>query len=227
MFNAIVSSFSQYNFADLWMLLQTPSFYSVIFVLAGLEVVLGADNAIVLAIIVKVLPEEKRAKALEIGILCAYIFRFFAIGLGTLLIKFWYIKAIGGAYLIYIAGKYFYDKYFIKDENHNNVPDDLEQNWINNILNRVGIHLSLFVTTVITIEVMDIIFSIDSVLAAFGVSPSVWVLLIGGMLGIAAMRFAAKQFIKLLNVVPELESAAYFLIAFISMIFIIFKTRNR
>lgn len=62
---------------------------------------------------------------------------------------------------------------------------------------------------------MDIAFSADSVLAAFGVSESVWILLIGGMLGIICMRFAAQMFVKLLEKVPELETAAYVLIGVI------------
>ena len=64
---------------------------------------------------------------------------------------------------------------------------------------------------------MDIAFSVDSVIAAFGVSQEVWVLLIGGMLGVLMMRGVASVFLKLIDRIPELETAAYVLIAFIAI----------
>jgi len=63
---------------------------------------------------------------------------------------------------------------------------------------------------------MDIAFSVDSVLAAFGISQEVWVLLLGGMLGVLMMRGVAGVFLKLIDAVPELETSAYILILIIS-----------
>lgn len=45
-----------------------------------------------------------------------------------------------------------------------------------------------FWQTVITVELMDIAFSFDSVIAAFGVSNQEWILLLGGVIGILMMR---------------------------------------
>jgi YkoY family integral membrane protein len=146
------------------------------------------------------LPPKEQKHALHWGIAGAYLFRFVAIGLGVLLVKLWWVKAIGGAYLLWMALKYFYGMYFSPDENHDNVPDNVQK--------------GLF-ATILTVEMMDIAFSADSVLAAFGVSQSAWVLLIGGMLGILCMRYAAQIFVKLLEKVPELEAAAYLLIMLI------------
>lgn len=70
--------------------------------------------------------------------------------------------------------------------------------------------------TVIAVELMDIAFSVDSVLAAFGVSEKVWVLLLGGMIGILMMRGIAGVFLKLIERVPELETTAYLLILLIA-----------
>ena len=55
------------------------------------------------------------------------------------------------------------------------------------------------------VELMDIAFSVDSVLAAFGVSNEVWILLLGGMLGILMMRGIAGVFLKLLERIPSLK----------------------
>lgn len=215
MYEAILANFAHYNVAELMTLLVTPSFYATIAMLICLEVTLSADNAIVLAILVKPLPEAQQKKALKYGILGAYAFRFVAIGLGTLLVKLWWIKAIGGAYLLKLAIEHFYLKFFGEDKNENDVPDEIEDPWIVRLFRKCGLHISPLVQCIIAVELMDIAFSADSVLAAFGVSNSVWVLLLGGMLGILAMRFAAQQFVKLLEKIPELETAAYVMIAFI------------
>lgn len=64
---------------------------------------------------------------------------------------------------------------------------------------------------------MDLAFSVDSILAAFAVSEKVWVLLIGGMLGILMMRTVAKFFLTLIDKVPELETTAFVLIGIIAL----------
>ena len=74
----------------------------------------------------------------------------------------------------------------------------------------------VFWGTVAMVELMDIAFSVDSVLAAFGVSNEVWILLLGGMLGILMMRGIAGVFLKLLERIPELETTAYILILIIA-----------
>jgi predicted tellurium resistance membrane protein TerC len=66
------------------------------------------------------------------------------------------------------------------------------------------------------VELMDIAFSIDSVIAAFGVSSEVWVLFLGGILGVLMMRGVAQVFLKLIERFPELEKAAFVLIAVIA-----------
>ena len=68
---------------------------------------------------------------------------------------------------------------------------------------------------VLQVELMDIAFSIDSVLAAFGVSGKVWVLFLGAVFGILMMRGVARIFLVLIEKYPELETTAYVLIALI------------
>ena len=76
----------------------------VLLVLIGLEGILAADNAVVMAVMVKHLPKEKQKKALFYGLLGAFIFRFAALFLITFLINVWQIQAIGAAYLIFLSG---------------------------------------------------------------------------------------------------------------------------
>ncbi|MGO4273200.1 DUF475 domain-containing protein, partial [Paenibacillus sp. TAF58] len=74
-----------------------------------------------------------------------------------------------------------------------------------------------FWRTVLAVEVMDIAFSVDSVLAAFGVSDQVWVLFLGGIIGVLMMRGVAQIFLKLIDKIPELEKAAFILIIIIGL----------
>ena len=80
-----------------------------------------------------------------------------------------------------------------------------------------------FWKTVFVIEMTDIAFAIDSILAAIalvgsapaghvGPHPKLWVVISGGMLGVILMRFAAVMFIKLLERFPRFETAAYLLV---------------
>lgn len=74
----------------------------------------------------------------------------------------------------------------------------------------------VFWATVISVELMDLAFSVDSILASLAVSNEIWILLIGGMLGILMMRTVAKLFLVLIEKVPELENTAFVLIGIIA-----------
>lgn len=190
--------------------LTNPVSWGLIGTLVILEGLLSADNALVLAVMVKHLPPEKRKKALFYGLLGAYAFRFIAIGIGVFLIKLWWVKILGAGYLAWLSIKYFIDK------RKGSGGDDEEAEG----LNQSGLLIRLFGTfwgTVVAVELMDIAFSVDSVLAAFGVSEQVWVLLVGGMLGVLMMRGVAGVFLTLIDRVPELETTAYILILIIAL----------
>jgi YkoY family integral membrane protein len=209
--HGILNTYSQFFEWDMWVkVLTDPVSWGLIGTLIILEGLLSADNALVLAVMVKHLPAKQRKKALFYGLLGAYSFRFVAIGLGVYLIELWWVKAIGAAYLAWLSIKYFIDKRKETD------GDDEEAEG----MNQKSLLIRLFGTlwgTVAAVELMDIAFSVDSVLAAFGVSNEVWVLLIGGMLGVLMMRGVAGVFLTLIDRVPELETTAYILILIISI----------
>ncbi|AGX41674.1 TerC family protein [Clostridium saccharobutylicum] len=198
MLQSIIDNYSQFfslaNFEGVF----TVTGISTILLLILLEGLLSADNALVLAMMVKHLPEKQQKKALMYGIWGAYIFRFLVIGVGTYLIKFTWIKAIGALYLLYMA----YKGLFGGGEED---PD------ISKIVKK-GLW-----ATVASVELMDIVFSIDSVTAALAVSDKVWVLFLGAIFGILMMRGVAQIFVVLIEKVPELEKTAYILIALIGL----------
>lgn len=197
--NGVISNYSQFfSFTNVQNTLSDPVNIGIIFSLIILEGLLSSDNALVLAIMVRHLPEKQQKKALFYGIGGAYFFRFLVIGFGTYLIKIWWIKVLGGLYLLYLVGKFTKDKLYGCDKGDA----------------ACGVQKGLL-ATIITVEIMDITFSIDSVTAAFGVSEKIWVLFLGGILGITMMRSIAKLFVSLINKISELEVTAYILIAIV------------
>ncbi|AAK79383.1 YkoY family integral membrane protein [Clostridium acetobutylicum] len=198
--HGLVNNYAQFfSLKVLIATLSDPSNLMMIFSLIILEGLLSSDNAVVLAIMVKHLPKKQQKRALFYGIWGAYIFRFIAIGVGTYLIKIWWVKLIAALYLL----KMTYSHFAGKAED-----DDVDESKVS----KKG-----FWATVATVELMDIAFSIDSVSAAFGVSSKVWVLFLGAVFGILAMRGVAQIFVALIEKVPEMESSAYVLIGIIGI----------
>lgn len=133
------------------------------------------------------------------GLWGAYLFRFIIIGVGTYLIKFTWVKALGALYLLYMAFKGLFGG---GEEGTQDVSKVAQKG---------------LVATIISVEAMDIVFSIDSVAAALAVSDQVWVLFLGAVFGILMMRGVAQIFVTLIEKVPELEKTAYILIALIGL----------
>ncbi len=177
-------------------------------VLVFLEGLLSADNALVLALMVRHLPKREQRRVLQYGIWGAVAFRFVAVGLSAFLLKFWYFKVIGGAYLLYLA-----IKHFLRGESDSGTG---ARGWD-----------TTFWGTVTSITITDIIFSIDSILAAvamaddfparFGYNGKLFIVFVGGVLGIITMRLVVRYFVTLLDRFPGLAQGAYFLVAWIGL----------
>lgn len=179
-----------------------PADLLVVLVLVILEGLLSCDNAVVLALLVKNLPPEQRGKALRYGILGAYVFRITALFLAVWIMTIWWIKVAGGLYLCWLAFDFF-RKHGAKKEEARQV--------------KLILGLGAFWSTVVWVELTDIVFSVDSIAAAVALSKHLWVLILGGLLGILAMRFAAQGFVKLLELFPRLESCAFAAVAVIGL----------
>ena len=201
----VLATYASFFEWAMWVkVLSDPVSWGFIGTLVVMEGLLSADNALVLAIMVKPLPKNQQRKALTYGLIGAYFFRFLFIGLGVLLIKFWWIKVIGSLYLTYLVFKHF-RKHEENAEEHTVKKDS----WLVRVF-------GTFWATVLSVELLDLAFSVDSILAALAISEKVWILLLGGMLGILMMRTVAKMFVTLIEKIPELENTAYILIALIA-----------
>lgn len=169
----------------------------IILTLIIMEGVLSIDNAAVLATMVKHLPEAQRAKALKYWIIGAYAFRWLALFFASIIIQFWIFKLAGGLYLLYLA-----ITHFTKPPHQDSVATSAAKG---------------FWATVVAVELMDMVFSIDNVLAAVAMSPKLWVVMVGVAIGILAMRFVAGGFIKLMEKFPALETSAYLVIGILGL----------
>lgn len=189
----------------------------VLLVLIGLEGILAADNAVVMAVMVKHLPKDQQRKALFYGLFGAFIFRFVTLFMISLLADVWQVQAIGALYLLFISGNHLIKNYKGKGEKETPVKVGRSSFWL----------------TVLKVELADIAFAIDSMLAAVALAvtlnPTGWfriggidggqflVMFLGGIIGLVIMRFAANGFVKLLQERPTLETAAFLIVGWVGV----------
>lgn len=194
----------------------------VLLVLIALEGLLAADNALVLAIMVKHLPEKQRKKALFYGLAGAFIFRFSSLFVISFLVDVWQVQAIGAIYLLFIALNHIFRKFIIKKAEVEAAEKEGKE--------KKG---SSFWVTVLKVEVADIAFAVDSILAAVALAVALptttlphiggmdgghfIVIFLGGFIGLVIMRFAATLFVKLLHRKPGLETAAFVIVGWVGV----------
>jgi len=194
----------------------------VLLILIAIEGLLAADNALVLAIMVKHLPEKERKKALFYGLAGAFVFRFASLFAISFLVGVWQVQAIGALYLLFIALNHIFRKVIFK-KHVDNVTEEKKENK----------KASSFWFTVLKVEIADIAFAVDSILAAVALAmalpttnlPKIGgmdgghfaVIFIGGFIGLIIMRFAASAFVKLLERKPGLEVAAFVIVGWVGV----------
>ena len=169
-----------------------------------LEGLLSADNALVMAILVLGLPRAQQTRALRYGLVAAFAFRAIAVLLATFLIRAAWIKLAGGGYLLYLAVAHF--RSHGKTESGRPVPHATPA-W----------GLSAFWVTVARVELINIAFSVDSILVAVAMSPKLWVVMLGGIVGIVAMRVVAGQLIALIRRYPAIVDGAFVIIGWVGL----------
>lgn len=178
--------------------------FITIALLVLLEGLLSADNAIVLAILVLGLPRHEQRKALQYGIIGAFVFRILAILLAVQLLTVSWVKLIGGLYLFYLSWSHFLSR---RGAHKRNTPR-LARPWLG---------LSAFWTTVVKVELTDVVFAVDSILVAVAMSPKTWVVITGGILGIITMRLVIGELLRLVRRYPALVDAAFVIIAWVGL----------
>jgi len=170
--------------------------------LVALEGLLSADNALVMAILVLGLPKPLHGPALRYGLIGGFAFRIIATMLASSLIQVGWIRLVGGLYLLYLTYTHFRGGEGTDDRRQ--VP-----------VARAWLGLSPFWATVLRVELINLAFSIDSILVAVAMSPKLWVVIVGGILGIVAMRLVVGQLLTLVQRYPPLVDGAFIIIAWV------------
>jgi YkoY family integral membrane protein len=219
-----------------WMGVGAEEALTAIFTLIIIESLLSVDNAAVLATMVLPLPPDQRARALRYGIIGAYVFRGICLLLAAVIIRIWWLKPLGGLYLLWLAYDFFKTKATPEPEDDTLVRlpawftrgplRHLVAAWqavsgrasraYNKTLSYLDV-LGAFWKTVILVEFMDLAFSIDNVLAAVAINDNLYIVMIGVFIGILAMRFVAQAFVRLMERFPFLETSAFIVIAILGL----------
>ncbi|HEU4742773.1 MAG TPA: hypothetical protein VFS50_14365 [Meiothermus sp.] len=166
-----------------------------ILVIVALEAILSVDNAMVLAVMVRPLPEHLRQRALLYGLIGAYVLRGLALLFATVIIQIWWIQLLGGLYLIYLA-----ISHFRKRPNHLDPPEAASV---------TQAAARSFWRIVVMINVVDLAFAVDSVLVVIAFSENFWVIFTGVAVGILLIRLAAGWMVRVMERYPNLEHVAY------------------
>ena len=199
------------------------AFITIIVQLIFLECILSIDNAAVLGAMVAPLPDDRpvpwprtmrgmlskldpflgpqRQAALKVGLVGAYAGRVLMLFLASIIIQNVWMHILGAIYLIYLAVRHFGETYrYGKD-----LDDEVD-------IEAIRPARANFWNIVVTIELADLAFSLDNVIAAVSLSSHLWIVIIGVAIGIVMMRFAAQIFARMIAWEPALEHAAYLLL---------------
>ncbi len=174
--------------------------------LVALEVVLGIDNIIFISILSQKLPPEQQKRARRTGLILAMFLRLGLLSLISLILqlkKDLFVvmgQGISGKDLILILGGLFL-LYKSTMEIYHKVEGD-EQHQTR------GLQFKSFASVIVQILIMDMVFSIDSILTAIGLVKEIWVMFAAVIISVGIMMFAAEPISKFVNKHPSFKLLA-------------------
>lgn len=195
---------------------SSPEAWISLLTLTGLEIVLGIDNIIFIAILVGKLPPEQRASGRIVGLGLAMVTRIL-----LLLSLFWIMKltkplftiaefSISGRDLVLILGGLFL---LVKStlEIHSSVSGESEEH-----KNSKKSHAN-FLVIVSEIAVLDIVFSLDSVITAVGMAEHIEIMIIAVILAVGVMMIASKGISNFVDNNPTIKILALAFLVLVGM----------
>ncbi len=198
-------------------LLQSPEVWLSFATLAALEIVLGVDNIIFIAILSGKLPVEQREKARKLGLLGAFVSR-----MGLLAALSWIVKLdkplfevfgkgfsgkaiilfVGGLFLLYKATKEIHHKL--------EAEEDVS----------VGKVAVTFGGVIFQIMLLDMVFSIDSVITAVGMTPHIWIMVAANVIALAVMLLVGKSISEFVERHPSVKVLALSFLLMIGLVLV-------
>jgi predicted tellurium resistance membrane protein TerC len=174
--------------------------------LVGLEVVLGIDNVIFISILANKLPQHQQKRARRVGLLLAMLLRLGLLSVVSLIMQLKQdlfailghgisgkdiILILGGLFLMYKSTVEIYHKM-------EGVEGDQSRNF----------KATGFAQVIIQILIMDMVFSIDSIITAIGMVKILWVMYAAIIISVGIMLFAAEPISKFVNDHPAFKMLA-------------------
>lgn len=196
-------------------LLSDPAAWVALVTLIVMEVVLGIDNLIFISILTNKLPPEQREKARKIGIGLALVMRLGLLGTVAWIVQLTtpVFELFGHAFswkdMILIAGGLFLMWKATKEIHHNVDPEDHKEDM-------VGGHVGMnFGAAIGQILLLDLVFSVDSIITAVGMTPHLPIMIVAVIVAVTVMLLAATPLANFIERNPTIVMLA---LAFLMMI---------
>lgn len=197
-----------------------PAVWAALLTLTAMEVVLGIDNLIFISILTNKLPGHQRERARRIGIWLAVIFRLALLGTIAIIVKLTapLFTVLGQGFswrdLILIGGGLFLVWKATKEIHHRVDPDPAPD-----VFDRRDAILG-FSAAISQIVVLDLVFSIDSIITAVGMTQHVPIMVIAVLVAVAVMLIAATPLANFINNNPTIVMLALGFLLMIGMVLI-------
>lgn len=200
---------------DIMLLVQDPAAWVALITLVVMEVVLGIDNLIFISILTNKLPPEHREKARRIGIGLALIMRLALLGTVAWIVKLTtpvfelFDHGFSWKDIILIAGGLFLLWKATKEIHHNVDPADHDEDFI------ATSATAGFTAAIGQILLLDLVFSVDSIITAVGMTPHLPIMIVAVIAAVTVMLVAATP---LANFIERNPSIVMLALAFLMMI---------
>jgi len=201
-------------------LLTDPAAWVALVTLIVMEVVLGIDNLIFIAILTNKLPEGQRDLARKVGISAALVLRLLLlftiaaiVQLTTPILSIFDLD-LSWRDLILIAGGIFLVWKATKEIHHRVDPDPAPD-----LFDRRAATLG-FGSAIVQILLLDLVFSIDSIITAVGMTEHVPIMVVAVIVAVAVMLLAATPLSNFINANPTIVMLALSFLLMIGMVLI-------
>ncbi|MGR8950171.1 MAG: TerC family protein [Gammaproteobacteria bacterium] len=201
----------------LYSLASDPTAWVALATLIAMEVVLGIDNLIFISVVTNKLPPQHRARVRRTGIAAALILRLLLLGTIATVIKLVdpILEAFGNSFswrdLILIAGGLFLVWKATK-EIHHSVDPDPGPDMLNPAIAATGV-----ATGIVQILLLDVVFSIDSIVTAVGMTEHIPIMVIAVVVAVVTMLVAAEPLGDFINANPTIVMLALGFLLMIGM----------
>lgn len=171
-----------------------------------LEVVLGLDNVIFISIIASRLPQEQQKKARRLGLILAMFLRLGLLGIISLILKLEgdvfrvFSMGISGKDLILIFGGLFLIYKSTKEIHHKMEGEEGDTS--------KAIKATTFRSVIVQILILDLVFSVDSIITAVGMVEELWIMYTAVVVTVTIMLFASEPISKFIDKHPALKMLA-------------------